>query len=202
VANRTIGHSIEHPAQGLGVEGPRDGATRREGTRERPHGQAAETSRANRSRLYTPHNTGVRSLHALGLKREARGAMRKGPAVARRSAHSLREQRVTGKASRRLITQSVLGSNPAFGTKLATRKAYAWMERDIRANFEGNLVQGGSDVFVTAGLRTSPKRVEGPKGRPLRARIPRAAKAREVARLESSWPWPNTVGYSLSCTLQ
>ena len=46
----------------------------------------------------------------------------------------------------------VLGSNPAFGTKLTTRKAYAWMERDITANFEGNTVQGSSDVFVTAGL--------------------------------------------------
>jgi hypothetical protein len=53
VAKRTIGHSIEHPAQGLGVEEPRDGATRRQVTRERPQGQAAETSRSNRSRLYT-----------------------------------------------------------------------------------------------------------------------------------------------------
>ena len=35
------------------------------------------------------------------------------------------------------------------------------MERDIRVNFEGNPVQGGSDVFVTARLRTGPG--AGPK---------------------------------------
>jgi hypothetical protein len=49
------------------------------------------------------------------------------------------------------MTLKVVGSNPAFGTKLTTRKAYAWTERDITANFEGNTVQGRWH-FAAAGL--------------------------------------------------
>jgi hypothetical protein len=87
VANRTIGHRIEHPAQGLGVERAARRRHAARGMRERSQGEAAETSRANRSRLYTTTTLASVALHHR-QKREACRAMRKGPAVARRSAHS------------------------------------------------------------------------------------------------------------------
>jgi len=40
-------------------------------------------------------------------------------------------------------------------------------------------------VFITVRLRTIPRRVEGPNGRPFRAKAPWRARAREISRRES-----------------
>src|SRR5712692_8334953 len=48
-------------------------------------------------------------------------AIKEEPVISRRSAHSSRDQRVTGKASRRLITPKVVGSNPTPATTASPR---------------------------------------------------------------------------------